>query len=31
MNCYLCGKNSASIRVERNGKPDEVYQGLHDL
>ena len=26
MNCYLCGKNSASIRVERNRKPDEVYQ-----
>ena len=26
MNCYLCGKNSAPIRVERHHQPDEVYQ-----
>jgi hypothetical protein len=26
MSCYLCGRNSAPVRVERQGQPDEVYQ-----
>lgn len=26
MDCYLCGKKSATVKVERYGKPDEVYQ-----
>ena len=25
MSCYLCGRNSARVTVERRGKPDEVY------
>jgi len=25
MDCYLCGKSSARVRVERAGEPDEVY------
>jgi peptide methionine sulfoxide reductase MsrB len=25
MTCYLCGKNSARITVERHGQPDETY------
>ena len=26
MSCYLCGRNSAPVRVERQGQPDEVYR-----
>jgi hypothetical protein len=26
MSCYLCGRKSAGVRVERQGQPDEVYQ-----
>ena len=26
MSCYLCGRKSAPVKVERQGQPDEAYR-----